>query len=427
MPDEKMRWPLPTVVHPPDTICFKVHVPNDRAYIGAFYGAIYALTYSQNWARDTAHTAADVSRVWTAIFDELLAGECEIPQHVLHGTEVEEFMPLRVDCDCNVFITCCDGTEAQILTADQVRALLAGQPGTATPPPAGGGCRNYNGKIGAAAPWFLPPVVSDGDTIEIIEASGAWNDGGEIPWRLYTGDRSFNGANIGQRTTVGSDPLPAAPHMALIAQIDGTFYDLSAGAVTVPGGVSNAQVTLQANDDPLSNNAGDISFILKVCNNQPLLWHHVFDFTVNSFADLFTFPQHGYLLAPMGHYEPGTGYVGDYVTATDGKGFHGILMSLAEVIDYTEARVDFTIAAGTYASVSTQYSFEYNYYPGPTSHNQVTLPTMPTSPQIDGTPISSTNLEIQFLTGLRDDGADPGGNVVLQKLTISGSGTDPFI
>lgn len=270
MPKQQlMKWVLPEVVDPPDTLCFQINVPNDRQHIAAFYGAIYLLSKPYAWGDDAAHTAIDVGRVWRRIFDQLIAGECNLPTPTPPGGVFEDFeMPLRVDCDCNVFITCCDGTEKKILTADQVRELLTSQPGVGTPQPQPGLCQTYHGLTGAAAPWYVPTTVSTGDTLELVFSSGAWNDGGEVAWRLSNGDQFFDGRNVGHPVLNGSDPLPTEPHMAMLLNIDGSYYNVAAGPVTVPSGVSNAQVLVVPNDDVLTNNAGTITFDLKVCNNQ---------------------------------------------------------------------------------------------------------------------------------------------------------------
>lgn len=287
MPKQKpMKWVLPNVVHPPDTICFQINVPNERQYLAAFYGAIFLLSKPYAWGDDPSHTALEVGAVWRAIFDNLIAGNCTVCPTPQPGGLIEDFeMPLRVDCDCNVFVTCCDGTEKQILTAQQVKDLLQGQPSTGSPqPPPGGGCVTYHGVMGANGAWYVPTVVNTGDTLEFLRADGVTNDGGNIAWRAPDGGLFFAGANTGVTTTVGSDPLPAVPHLKVIANIDGTFYDVYPGPFTVPSVPLNSQVTLQVNDDPISNDSGTITFDLKVCNNQAGSWTSTLDFTTSPYA-----------------------------------------------------------------------------------------------------------------------------------------------
>ena len=299
------RWDLPDPVDPPDTICFQINVPNERHHLGAFYGAIYALSYSKNWQRDNDHTAALAARVWSKIFDQLIAGNCAVPARLLQGIVQEDFMPLRVDCDCNVFVTCCDGTEQQILTSDQVRALIGGQPGGGSPQPQpGGGCVTYHGTMGAREAWYVPTLVSDGDTIQLSSLEGAWNDGDLSRWYCGDGERFVGGACIGLQATDPGDPLPTAPHMSIVALVGSTYYDLSSGMVTIGGGVENQQLTLAPNDSDLTNNSGSITFDVEVCNNQGAPWSHLLDLTID--VDGWQILDIGG--APAGQWTPGTGF-----------------------------------------------------------------------------------------------------------------------
>jgi hypothetical protein len=56
--------------------------------------------------------------------------------------------------------------------------------------------------------------------------------------------------------------------MSVICEIDGTFYPISLGGVTVPAGVTDASVIFQANDDTLSDNYGDIQFCIEIATPQ---------------------------------------------------------------------------------------------------------------------------------------------------------------
>jgi hypothetical protein len=59
---------LPETVDPPRfSIC--IEVPDDINHIAAFVGAISELTWTKNWERDSAHTGAQVARVWQQIVD----------------------------------------------------------------------------------------------------------------------------------------------------------------------------------------------------------------------------------------------------------------------------------------------------------------------------------------------------------------------
>lgn len=177
------------------------------------------------------------------------------------------------------------------------------QPGDGTQQPTpGGGCAQYNGTLLASGRWLVPAVVSTGDTIEIGSAVGATNDGGSILWACPDGDQFFAGVCGASMGTSGSDPLPAVQHMRLIANIGGSFFDAMAGPITVPGGVSNSPVYIQVNDNDLTDNAGQVQFVVTVCNNQAGPWSSTFDFTTNPYTSLFS--------SIFGTWTPGTGYVG---------------------------------------------------------------------------------------------------------------------
>jgi len=64
---QKSRWPLPNNVHPPRYKTYTICVPDEQFYISAFEGLLIELTYSKNWQRDSAHTAAEVTRVWQEV------------------------------------------------------------------------------------------------------------------------------------------------------------------------------------------------------------------------------------------------------------------------------------------------------------------------------------------------------------------------
>jgi hypothetical protein len=150
MPGQKThdRFQIPDVIDPPDTLCLTMTIPNDPTHIANIVGAIYQIAFGPNYANDDAHSAKQLVQVWRRYFNTLKIDDCPIPMPALHGgIEQDLEMPLRVDCDCNVWVTCCDGTEKQILTADQVQALLGSQPGTTPPPPAAGHCTPYDFKF----------------------------------------------------------------------------------------------------------------------------------------------------------------------------------------------------------------------------------------------------------------------------------------
>jgi hypothetical protein len=231
-------------------------VPDDPAYRAAFLGAIQQLGAAYKWADDPDHNALIVAQVWRNIADALEKCLDEIP--VIRVYE-DDTMPLRVDCDCNVFVTCCDGSEIQLATLADVRST--NQPGTGTRPPIGQSTC-YSVTLNAKNTWLLPFSVSSGDVLTVSELGGAWSDDG-ISWTCPDGTPFVFGLCAGSRYHVSGDPSGSLYHGQLVFLIDGAYYSATDGAFTVPGGISNAQCTLVSNIDRTLASAGDVVF--KIC------------------------------------------------------------------------------------------------------------------------------------------------------------------
>jgi len=305
---DKFRWTLPSEVYPTKYRCYLVRVPDERFYVGAFLGAIYNLTLSNNWQRDPTHAAALVSRVWTDIFDALLAGACEVPPNTdgqeFDGEELMASLCESLRFSNGVLQAWCCGEWVDI--AGQPAQGIGGgpQPGGGSPQPQpGGGAVTYDGCLNANELWLLPTPLSTGDTIELLTPTGAATGNGGTTWNCPNGDVYFAGGCLAIGATVGTDPLPTAQHMALILQLDGDYYDLSAGPVTVPSGVSNVQGWIQVNDDDLTDNSGTECFNVDVTNNQVGTFVHDFNFTLNI---------QGWTVRDIGQYVVGQGFEAVY-------------------------------------------------------------------------------------------------------------------
>lgn len=274
------RYVLPTIVNPADSICIQVLVPNDRYHIAAFMGQIYALASASQWQDDPAHTALEVAKVWWRVFNQLQ--HCDAVCHNSGVDEGIENMIRQNPTNPCLLETSIDGTHWCAFADLSLCIPSPSQPGGGTPqPPAGGGQQCYNARMQASSKWLLPTLVNTGDVIAVTNAQGAASDG-TVVWNCPNGALFQLGACIGSGSTSGGDPLNTSPHMMLIAKIGSTYYPMYNTSLTVPGGVTDQQVTFQVNDSNLSDNYGDLTWNVCVTNNALGTFTHTFDFTVSN-------------------------------------------------------------------------------------------------------------------------------------------------
>jgi len=274
---------LPLVINPPDRLCFTIEVPNEQAHLEAFFGALFDLTQWINWERDGTTRAAQSARVWKKIWLALESQICNLPINVATFNESELEMFRKVcdpDGSCHLEFECCPGEWIRLANLDQI--TNGTQPGDGSPQPQpNGGDQEYCAVLQASGKLLIPTTVSSGDTIDLVSASGAGNDGSEAGWHCQDGNRFFAGQCIsGTTETQSGDPLNTQPHMALIIGV-GSSYILLNGTITVPSGISNQQAWIQVNDSVLSDNAGNYNVCVKVTNNQAGTWSHDSNFTIS--------------------------------------------------------------------------------------------------------------------------------------------------
>lgn len=346
---------------------------------------------------------------------------CEIDRR---GEIQEEFMAIRTDCDCITTIDCPEGGAKTLATTDQLTP--PSQPGEGSKQPSsGGGTAQYCQQLFANSKLLLPLIVSTGDVIDLISASGAGNDGTGLIWNCPNGDVFFAGfCQTSSSALVGTDPLPTAPHMSLIANVGGTYVALSSSPYTVPSGVSNATVTIQINDDDLTNNSGAYQICVNVTNNQLASWSVTLDFALSRHGftetDFTPFPE-----TTTTAYVPGKGFVGtgggfgDYCVGAalmplSGSGFIDqiIVTAYSEGLSGVNQLAQWAIG-GTIVSPTTMY---------------------------DSAIVASTNAPINHIITqsvalstpqwLRFDLYESGsvvGDIVMSKAVISGRGHNPFV
>lgn len=300
------------------------------------------------------------------------------------------------------------------------------QPSQHQPQPhPGGGCQIYHGSMGANNRWIVPTLVNTGDTVELLNPFGAGQDGveaGGLEWRCYDGFTFIQDFCVtGTLSFSGTDPLPSAPHMSLIANIDGTFHPLIGGAITVPMGVSNAQVIVQVNDSDLTNNAGNYTFDLQICNNTAGTWCMDFNFLASpgGFAPSTAIPN------PVGAWAAGVGW--QFTDAEDGTSGNFvrevfIALDLGGTFTVTAANFTYTLTRGTHIVDGSQALLL-----GEPNHN-TNYPTANGTGLIytnTAVPGSATLIQARVNADYHNASTAVDGNAVITALHIEGTGTGP--
>lgn len=293
---------LPTVINPPDSLCFMIKVPNDPGHIAAFFGALYDLTLWLSWQRDPAKQGIQAAQVWKEIWVNLAAQSCNPPTVGVGTDGGEDFMIRQNPTNPCILESSVDGV-TWCQWADLSKCIpSSNQPGAGTAQPAPGGCSTFQGQFNASEQFLVPVPVSTGDTLNLTNVTGAGNDGASGTWNCPDGTVFFAGAClVGTGATVGTDPLPSVKHMRLIWKIGGSYYDAMAGVFTVPAGVSNVQPVLLVNDSPASDDNGSYQFTLQVCNNSVATWTHTLNFGTSPGGFVIFSTEHGV-------YTPGSGW-----------------------------------------------------------------------------------------------------------------------
>ena len=267
---------LPDVIDPPDHYCVSLKVPKDQWHVAAFLGAIFELTQWTSWQRDPARQGTLAASVWRDIWMNLELSDCQGASGP-GGTIQEDFMPIRVDCDCRVWVTCCDGTEKELATMNDVQKQR--QPGSGegpTPPKPGGNVQDCY-LVMANQVWPFPAAVNGGDTLEVVDANGSASDsGGLANWFCPDGTPFAFGKCVGVGGPLSGDPAPSLNHMRLVWNFNGTFVDAMGGAVTVPG-TGPVLVGLQVNDSDITNDPGSFTVCVKWTSNAVETFTHTFD------------------------------------------------------------------------------------------------------------------------------------------------------
>lgn len=403
------RYPLPVIVNPPRRVCVQIEIPDEPAHWSAFYGALDTLCQGYRWADDEAHTAKRVVQVWRDVVFHIK--RCENTP-ASGGLEIGDIMLLRQNPDnpCLLEMSL-DGVHWCETGIDFSLCMPAApQPGNgAEQPRPGGGQACYDGILQANGTWLMPTVVSTGDVIQLQTVNGAGNDGGSTSWKCATGDTFFAGSCLSGTGAIGSgDPAPLINHMRLLWNVAGIYYDAMAGPLTIPSGVSSAQVFLQVNDSDLTNNSGSYTFKACTTNNQSSSFIHTFDFTLS--------PQ-SFNVISYGSWSAGSGWLGQ----TNGQVTPGREIEMHRTftaLQGTSLSMTFDRGAGGDGICTLR-----------AKHSGATVFQSSFSPGVD----NGTDLIVSITgTGLVDEiyvdiNSHPSTTpLTVKNLTITGLGSDPF-
>lgn len=345
-----LEYALPAVNDAPH-ICVTLSIPGDEESISNFVGAINTLALWSNYRRDILKRGKDIATVWKQIVLDIQFEDCDAPPPVRGGLESEaDDMALRVkpDDSCIIQQICCGDTEFTdwYNPTECIRAEIAQQTGSQVPeePTPAGSCKEWDLTIKANEQIFLPEQVSEGDTIEITLAYGAWSDGSLgifSPWYWVNGAAFVGTGPSGSPIPADpSDLLTTAPHMSLIAGVANNWYPAYNTTVTVPSGVTSETLIFSANDGVFTDNTGTVTFHVKLCKSVSGTWSHTFDFTTG---------QHGWdIQSGFGTFwSSGVGFVGG-----NGSGFKSatITLTLGASYDFTRYQMYYNRVFGTWGS-----------------------------------------------------------------------------
>jgi hypothetical protein len=210
--------------------------------------------------------------------------------------------------------------------------------------------------------------------------------------------------------------------MTVIIVLNSTPYALTVGTpFSVPGGYSNATVTLQANDSDITNNSGSVNVCVTVKNNAATSWTHTFNFELT--AGPFV-PSTGVWVGTPGSWSPSQGWVNTDFTAL-GSNYRGLIIrTTIPSRMLTSAHLVYDRTSGGAATPADDW-FELNGSATQMMH----ITYADSDPSGSNLAIdwsgSNTTTMIEILL-LSSQGVTPAGTVTLRSITLTGVGTDPF-
>lgn len=429
-PDDFHR-PFPSFPHPVPVpgvnpaneklvkVCF-----NER-WLPYILGALWQLTEYATWdTTDPVVMEETIAQAGHLLYLFQRATRCTPDLTASAGAEGAEDIMIRQNPDNPCLLeTSINGTD-WCPFADLSKCLnFPVQPASGTEQPAtGGGQVCYNAYMPANEKWLLPTRVSSGDVITCSDFHGAGTDGAGS-WQCPSGGTYILGTCGDIVSLEGGDPKPTSPHMMILAYIDGVYYQAYNATITVPGGISNAEVTFQVNDSNIFDNSGSYTWKTCVTNNQTGTWSHEFDFEVSSGGwSGVAFNSND---APT--YIPGVGW--DSPDETNAAGVTRMLTIKRSGVPsrtYTSftAKYEVSSASGTGTTEGVIAFPDENgasgvYFQSQTDGNG-------TYNSGAGFSRTDTAMAIRVQVDSTNGSTVAHAHIVLKKLTLAGLGTDPF-
>lgn len=406
---------LPSVLYPPNSVCYTIKIPNDPGYIKAFLGALYDTTLWISWQRDAGHNGILAAQVMKAIWNDLEQQSCTINpvDQVGIGTDIGDVM-IRQDPDNPCLLqSSVDGTN-WCTFADLSKCTPASSqpgPGSAQPAP-GGGQACYSFQMNGNSFAYLPFGISTGDVLTIMNPTGAISSSHNDLWLCEDGGQFFLGKNVGFPQTFSGDPVPTSPTGGLIVVVNGVNYYIGAGSWTVPAGVSNAPALIQANDASITGLSGSYQFQVCVTNNQAVQFTHHWDVTIN--PGPWSPYNNGVSNAT---WTPGTGFTVSNSGGPTGEGVLSVGLSNALPLAHCTLKYAYTTINGDPSAGLYNWPHGSLFGPSPTQFIQNSPPA---AGSFQGM-FSATAYDVAV-----DMTQDNPGSAVITDIWITADGTDPF-
>jgi len=423
-------YTIPDVIDPGGVRCVKVYIPDSLQWLQIFAAVMDTMCHWKNYELLGDTSAAQCAALMRSIMQQYNSFESCSDGIVYHGIEQELDMGLRIDCDCNVWITCCDGTEMQLASKAMVDSI--GQLGSGATQPAVGGCATYHGNVNGNGLWVLPTLVNTGDVITLTNMAGATYNPANSAWYCPDGKQFFGGVCTPYPITAGGNPMPAVSSGKLIAKIGSTYYDIQGAGFTVPAGVASAVLTLQFNYASIATSSGNVNFDITACNNGGgTTYNHLLNFLAASNGFSLEVDS-GNTPTTNGVYTLGSGWVdtnSNYVPGNTTSGSARIERIFGTAINISDAVLTYTVTKGTFAPGLSNGLFLYN---GATLVASITAVADTRPNGVNTLIIPHGNYTVTRIKGLIYDsfrspiGAGSAGSGAIQSINVSGNGADPF-